>query len=427
MSRADFLNELEKLLSDIPEDERKDALSYYYDYLDGEDDAETEKRMAELGTPAELAQKIKLAAGDTHVVDGEFTETGYSDSADDERNVPDKYTQIAKSAKTVDDEKGEKKYNIFGVTVARSMLILIIILLLLIVPIFTKAGKKAFKAVTRIPRIITHVNGLDGLDELDDIASDIADKVTDSVAASSGDKAAEAGNASTNGKKTVIGEANEIKDIEIDAGAVALYIKKGSGSEISYECDDEVKFDGAIDSDTLKIRAERKNKHALDKEKKAILYLPNDMKVSDLKIEAGAVHIVSDVDLVCKELVINVGAGDIHMADMTCEKADLDVGAGELIFSKLVAEDADIDVDMGDFQMSGDITDKLDLDVAMGNATLKISSKETDHNYDYEVGMGNLDIGSRKISGMGNSDEMDNKASSDYDISVGMGNVTIKF
>ncbi len=424
MSRTDFLNELEKLLSDIPEDERKDALSYYYDYLDGEDEDETKKRMSELGTPAELAQKIKLAAGEAHIVDGEFTETGYSDSADDERNVPDKYTQMAKSDRTVNDEKGEKKYNIFGVTVARSVLILIIILLILIVPIFTKAGKKAFKAVTRIPRMITHVNGLD---ELDDIASDIADKVTDNVAAASGDKAADASDASTNGKKTVIGEANEVKDIEIDAGAVALYIKKGSGSDISYECDDEVKFDGKIDSDTLKIRAERKNKHALDKEKKAILYLPNDMKVSDLKIEAGAVHIVSEVDLICDELVINVGAGDIHMADMTCEKADLDVGAGELIFSKFIAKDADIDVDMGDFQMSGDITDKLDLDVAMGNATLKISSKETDHNYDYEVGMGNLDIGSTKISSLGNSNELDNDASSNYDISVGMGNVTIKF
>ena len=118
MSRAEYLSELEKLLSDISSDEKQDALGYYYDYLDVDDVEDLEERMRSLGTPEELAAKIKLASSDTSVIDGEFTETGYSDSIDDTRDVPDKYTQVAESDNAVGDN-GEPKYTIFGVKITK--------------------------------------------------------------------------------------------------------------------------------------------------------------------------------------------------------------------------------------------------------------------------------------------------------------------
>ena len=421
MNKTDFLSELEKLLKDIPEDERKDAMSYYFDYLDGDDDAETEKRIEELGTPEELAEKIKLASGDTHVIEGEFTETGYSDSADDTRDVPDKYTQVAKSDDVVSDNKGEKKYNLFGVTITKSVLIILIILLLLIVPIFGRLCKKIIKTATRVPNIFMD------LDDIGDAAGDLADKVVENAVAASGDKATESKNVTVDGNKMVIGEASEVKEIKIDAAAISFYIKEASGSEISAECDDDVKCDATIDSGTLTIKVARKNKNALDKNKKAILYLPKGMKVEDAEFELAAIHMIDEVDFECEDLTVKLGAGDVKMPGVKAEKADIEIGAGELVFDALTVKDADIDVDMGDFTMDGDITGDLDLDVAMGNATLKLKSKDTDHDYDYEVGMGNLDIGKKKISGMAGSDTIDNDSDSDYEISVGMGNVTIKF
>ena len=82
---------------------------------------------------------------------------------------------------------------------------------------------------------------------------------------------------------------------------------------------------------------------------------------------------------------------------------------------------------MGDFTSAGDISDSLDLVCTMGNATLKLESAETDHDYDIKVGMGNLNVGSTKISGMASEREIDNESSSKYNIEVGMGNVNMSF
>ncbi len=423
MNKADYLDKLNELLSDISADERNDALDYYNDYLDGDSPEDIEKRMAELGTPEELADKIKLASGDTHIVDGEFTETGYSDSADVTLDAPDKFTQIVKKDST-NDGGPEKKYNIFGVTITKSVLIILIILLLLIVPIVGRIGVGLFKAVTFIPRAIFNIGDID--DIVDDAAEDIGD-IADNIAAASGDKAASNSNVTTDGNKVVIGEGAGVKDITVEAGAIAFYVKKSSDDTISAESDADVKLQASIDSGTLKISVARENKHALEKEKKAILYLPDDMSVEDVTIHAGAAHLEWDTNFKCKELDIELGAGDVHMSKVTTEKADFDIGAGQLIFDSLITEDADIDVDMGDFNMKGDIQDSLDLDVAMGNATLKITSKESEHNYDYEVGMGHLKIGKTEVSGMGSSKKIDNGASSDYDVNVGMGNIDISF
>ncbi len=428
MNKADYLDKLSELLSDISADERNDALEYYNDYLDGDSPEDIEKRMAELGTPEELADKIKLASGGTHIVDGEFTETGYSDSADETLDAPDKFTQIVKKDTANDGDGPEKKYNIFGVTITKSVLLILIILLLLIVPIVGKIGKGIFKVATFIPRAIFNIGDVgDIVDDAAEDIGDIADNLADGFADASGDKSASGSNVTTDGNKVVIGEDAEVKDIKINAGAIAFYVKKSSDNTISAECDDDVELKSSLESGTLKIEVARDNKHALSKEKKAVLYLPDDMSVSDVTIEAGAAHLVWEPDFKCKKLDINLGAGDVNMSKITAENSDFDIGAGELKFDSLVTEDADIDVDMGNFTMKGDITDKLDLDVAMGNAILNITSSEKDHNYDYEVGMGSLNIGKTKAAGMANSHEIDNDASSDYDINVGMGNVSINF
>ena len=58
MTRTAFLAALEQLLAPLPEAERKDALSYYEDYLDAAGPENEAQAMAELGTPEEVAHKI---------------------------------------------------------------------------------------------------------------------------------------------------------------------------------------------------------------------------------------------------------------------------------------------------------------------------------------------------------------------------------
>ena len=58
MTRTAFLVALEQLLAPLPETERKDALSYYEDYLDAAGPEKEAQAIAELGSPEEVARKI---------------------------------------------------------------------------------------------------------------------------------------------------------------------------------------------------------------------------------------------------------------------------------------------------------------------------------------------------------------------------------
>ena len=58
MTRTAFLAALEQLLASLPESERKDALSYYEDYLDAAGPENEARAIAELGSPEEVARKI---------------------------------------------------------------------------------------------------------------------------------------------------------------------------------------------------------------------------------------------------------------------------------------------------------------------------------------------------------------------------------
>ena len=58
MTRTAFLAALEQLLAPLPETERKDALSYYEDYLDAAGPENEALAIAELDSPEEVARKI---------------------------------------------------------------------------------------------------------------------------------------------------------------------------------------------------------------------------------------------------------------------------------------------------------------------------------------------------------------------------------
>ena len=59
MNRAEFMAGLSVLLSDITEEEREEALSYYEDYFDDAGAENEASVIASLGTPEKVAAIIK--------------------------------------------------------------------------------------------------------------------------------------------------------------------------------------------------------------------------------------------------------------------------------------------------------------------------------------------------------------------------------
>lgn len=59
MNRKDFMGQLEGLLQNISVSEREEALQYYNDYFDDAGPENEQKVIAELGTPAQVAENIR--------------------------------------------------------------------------------------------------------------------------------------------------------------------------------------------------------------------------------------------------------------------------------------------------------------------------------------------------------------------------------
>ena len=87
MDRAQFMQELEKLLADISETERQDALGFYNSYFDDAGAENEASVLRELGSPKKVAAIIKAdlkgSAGGYEY--GEYTEHGYEDARTKER------------------------------------------------------------------------------------------------------------------------------------------------------------------------------------------------------------------------------------------------------------------------------------------------------------------------------------------------------
>ena len=88
MNRIDFMTQLKRLLSDISESDRNDALAYYNDYFD-EAGAENEGQVIrELGSPGKVAAMIRTSLRDTESNKGEYTESGYQETGAEKERQP---------------------------------------------------------------------------------------------------------------------------------------------------------------------------------------------------------------------------------------------------------------------------------------------------------------------------------------------------
>lgn len=79
MNRAEFMRQLERLLRDIPENDRLDAIAYYNDYFDEAGIENEAKVIQKLGSPGKVAAIIKADLNANGYEHGQYTEMGFSD------------------------------------------------------------------------------------------------------------------------------------------------------------------------------------------------------------------------------------------------------------------------------------------------------------------------------------------------------------
>lgn len=110
MTKLEFMKELESLLSDIPLEERDEALNYYSGYIEDAGEEHEEDILKELGSPARVAGIIKadLNLNTTERENsGNFTENGYQDTIYSEEKYPVAGTDQKASTKDQSQQKGQ--------------------------------------------------------------------------------------------------------------------------------------------------------------------------------------------------------------------------------------------------------------------------------------------------------------------------------
>lgn len=136
MNRLMFLKELEYLLQDIAEEDKRDAIQYYYDYFD---DAGMENEgviVKELGNPERVAAIIRADLNAELNDSGEFRETGYTDPRFEEPIKPlDKYTELANSTYYEETKKTRTYTGFYSGKRKWLKIVLTLILLSTVVPI----------------------------------------------------------------------------------------------------------------------------------------------------------------------------------------------------------------------------------------------------------------------------------------------------
>lgn len=157
MDRTQFMKELEKLLCDISEGERQEALAYYNSYFDEAGPEMEASVIRELGSPGKVAAIIKADLEESNDAYAQYTENGYEDLRENaESFVPEGAFGKRKSSHARNGYHPKKKG-------ANSRFILLLIALVFLSPLLVGAASGVFgilMALVLLPFLAIFVSGV---------------------------------------------------------------------------------------------------------------------------------------------------------------------------------------------------------------------------------------------------------------------------
>ena len=150
MNRADFMKQLERLLQNISQAEREEALQYYNDYFD-DAGVENEQAVIEaLGNPARVAENIKkdlfgAGAEKVKVTAGDRVMVPYGESAAQGINEKAAYETAPSGTEKSNNKKGK---------LSPGIIVLIVVLSILAAPILLPVAGALLGVVVSIIAVI---------------------------------------------------------------------------------------------------------------------------------------------------------------------------------------------------------------------------------------------------------------------------------
>ena len=364
MKKYEYLSELEKRLSALPEAERRDALNYYEEYFDAAGTENEDATAAEMGDPAEAARKILES-------EGVNTDNAANADAQPPQTVPaGQEPPAAKLAKR--GPKGRTMWLIFAVIIVAALIIQLAVLALS----FAKpSGGTVSMTIAE-----------------EEAATEPAAESGSTPQAAEGATATVGGGTSKNMDFTTgLADAKNIT-FAVDYGTVTVVVDSGA-AEPTLSCTnlrrDWFTFTNMGDG-TSPVYVEYKT--------------PSGFNLGqDLGYEPQFTLTVPDTDTFrLKKLSITTAMGDVEFDNsntIAADNIDLNLAMGNFTGSTVQAERFVADVSMGNFDLGlleGVQTAKVE--AGMGNIGLTVDGKPDDYALDLQSSMGDVVFNGRKMS-----------------------------
>ena len=372
MKKYEYLSELEKRLSALPADARRDALNYYEEYFDAAGPDNEDATAAELGDPAEAARKILEGEGLTPDADPAAPESARGGAvppaapeppaADPQPARPQKHGPGAKTM-----------WLIFAVVIAAALLVQLGVLVLS----FAKPGGGTASMVVAPTEEETAASGLVRTEDFYNEAT-----ATEDVSGTM---------PNTSELHIGLDDAKAVT-LDIDYGAVTVVVDSGA-AEPTLACmnvkQDWFTFTNTgSDTSPVYVRYKVPANYDLGKEPgpepEFVLSVP----------DANTFHF--------KRLSITAAMGDVEFDNsdtIAADSIDLDMAMGSFTGSTVQAEQFTADVSMGNFDLgllAGVQTARVE--AAMGNIGLTVDGKPEDYKLDLQSSLGDVVFNGRTMS-----------------------------
>lgn len=177
------------------------------------------------------------------------------------------------------------------------------------------------------------------------------------------------------------------------------------------------------DNNTIKIKEKHTNIFAKSSGAELIVYIPEDIKLENIKIENGAGKIEIE-NIKTEKLDLDLGAGDTNITNLNVlSKTDIQTGAGNLEIYSGIINNLNLEMGAGNVDISSNITGKSNIEAGVGNLNLNINGSKEDYELDIEKGLGEIRIDGQKISGSTKYGTGNNRMK----VEAGIGNININF
>lgn len=220
---------------------------------------------------------------------------------------------------------------------------------------------------------------------------------------------------------------SNVQSIDIDHSLGKLIIKTGDSDEVIVETtnvtnDFNIKLK---DNGELYIQDGKNSFNifgdGVSKNRKIVVYLPEDFVAENISIDAGAGDIELE-NLTTKKLVLNAGFGNVDGEGIIADSCSLESGVGNVSLNNVDFKHFDIEGGVGNIKVDGVLNGKTTVESGVGNIKLIVRDDSNNFNISVEKGIGSVKVDGNSINQMNNI-----SASNFMSIEAGIGNIDINF